>query len=116
LGTLLYGGVEVDIEDRMLAHVQIVIVQKFRRSESFVFSWLDAATVGGGRSSLWMHPYGPVYFKFLGSRTPVINREWLNTLTSSADSSVGLVLTDESGTLARAGGLRKHGYPAETYR
>jgi hypothetical protein len=108
MGTLHCGRTEVDFDDRTLAHLQIVIVQKFRRSEPLVFSWLDAMSIGDGRSSVWMHPYSAVYFTFSGSRTPVIDRVWLKTLVDSADSSLGLVLTDEAGKLGRAEGLRMH--------
>jgi hypothetical protein len=107
VGSLLYGGVEVEIEDRMLAHVQIVLVQKFRRGEGVLMSWLDALSIGDGRSSLWMHPYVPVYFHFLGSRSPTIDRDWLKALTESAGSSSGLILTEPNGQLAHTQGLRK---------
>ena len=89
MGTLVHGTISVDFEDRLLAHLQIVIVQRFRRNESMVMSWLDAASVGDGRSSLWLTPTLPVYFKFAGSRVPTIDQEWLDRLTESAASSRG---------------------------
>jgi hypothetical protein len=75
----------------------VVIVQKLRRGESFCLSWRDGQGVGGGRSSLWLHPSIPLHFKFFGSRTPVLNREWISVLTLSSNSSQGLVVTPEPG-------------------
>lgn len=104
MGSLAHGNIVVDFEDRLLSHLQIVIVQRFRRNESLVMSWLDATSVGDGRSSLWMTPTMPVYFKFAGSRVPTIDEEWLQRLTESAASSTGLIVTAPNGEFARAMG------------
>lgn len=104
MGSMAHGNISVDFEDRLLTHLQIVVVQRFRRNESLVISWLDAASVGDGRSSLWMTPTMPVYFKFAGSRVPAIDEEWLRQLSESAASSTGLIVTAPSGQLARAMG------------
>ena len=97
MGKLLYGasGVEIEFDDRTLTHVQIVIANKLRRRESFFFSWRDDPAVGDGRSSIWLDPSVPLYFKYFGGRVPSINRDWLTELTASSNSSSGLVLTDE---------------------
>ncbi|BDI22627.1 ATP-dependent DNA ligase [Herbiconiux sp. L3-i23] len=107
MGSLSYDGTVIAFDDRLLAHLQIVIVQQFRRRESFVMSWLDALSVGDGRSSIWLHPDGDVFFKFDGSRAPSINKAWLDALTVSARSSHGLVVTQENGELARSTGMTK---------
>jgi hypothetical protein len=104
MGALIYDGTEVEFDDRLLAHLHVVIVQKLRRGESFCFSWRDPHGVGGGRSSLWLHPSIPLYFKFYGSKQPSINREWIQALTLSSNSSQGLVVTPE-GEPAFAGQL-----------
>jgi hypothetical protein len=104
MGSMAHGNVSVDFEDRLLSHLQIVIVQRFRRNESLVMSWLDAISVGDGRSSLWMTPAMPVYFKFAGSRVPKIDEDWLQRLSESAASSTGLIVTAPNGELARAMG------------
>ncbi|WP_423923295.1 ATP-dependent DNA ligase [Frigoribacterium sp. 2-23] len=97
MGSLIYGtaSIEVEFEDRTLEHLQIVIATKLRRRESFFFSWRDSQRVGDGRSSIWLDPAIPLYFKYSGGRVPSINRDWLSELTTSANSSSGLVLTDE---------------------
>jgi hypothetical protein len=95
MGSLSYDGIVVQFEDRVLTHLQIVIVQKLRKEESFLMSWRDADSVGDGRSSAWIHPSIPLYFKFSGSRVPNINRDWLASLMASANGSQGLIVTNE---------------------
>lgn len=102
MGSMAHGNISVDFEDRLLSHLQIVIVQRFRRNETLVMSWLDATSVGDGRSSLWMTPSLPVYFKFAGSRVPAIDEQWLKRLAESAASSSGLIVTAPNGEIARA--------------
>nr|WP_241983268.1 ATP-dependent DNA ligase [Cryobacterium tagatosivorans] len=80
----------------MLAHLQIVIVQKLRRGESFVFSWRISQESGGGRCSIWLNPAIPLYFRFSGSRPPGINAVWVAELTGSANRPQGLVATGET--------------------
>lgn len=53
---------------------------------------------------MWLTPNAPVYFKFVGSRSPAVSESWLLALGNSADSSSGLVVTNETGELARAQG------------
>lgn len=97
MGSLIYGStsIEIEFEDRTLEHLQIVIATKLRRRESFFFSWRDPRKVGDGRSSLWMDASIPLYFKYDGGGIPPISRSWLAELTTSANSSSGLVLSDE---------------------
>lgn len=102
MGSMTYDSAVVSFDDRLLTHVQIVIVQQFRRRESFTMSWLDPMSSGNGRSSVWLHPECQLYFKFSGSRVPAVNEEWLRRLTESARSSHGLIVTHEDGRLAHA--------------
>lgn len=103
MGSLTYGGTTVEFDDRLLAHLQIVVVNKLRRHDGFVLSWRDGEEMGGGRSAIWLDPSTPVYFTFDGSRVPGIDRDWLRRLADSADSSTGLVAMDESGHAMAAG-------------
>ena len=107
MGTLNCDGSTVDFEDRLLSHLQIVIMQKFRRRESFVMSWLDSMSVGDGRSSIWLTPASPIYFRFAGSRVPEIDREWLDALSRSAAGPSGLIVTDPHGQLTRSDGTSR---------
>ena len=97
MGKLVYGvgSLEITIEDRILAHLQIVIVAKLRRDEGFVMSWKDDPEVGDGRSSIWLHRAVPLYFKFDSPEQPDINRQWVEILTISANSAAGLRLVEE---------------------
>ncbi len=98
MGTLLYGQtIEVDFDDRILAHLQLVIGLKLRRDEGFFFSWRDEQSVGDGRSVIWLDPTIPLVFRYNGARMPKINREWLEALTLSSNSAQGLQLTEEVG-------------------
>ncbi|WP_460517915.1 DUF7882 family protein [Humibacter antri] len=97
MGALLYGGsdIEVKFEDRVLAHLQVVIGAKLRRREGFFFTWRDDISVGDGRSSVWIDPAVPLYFRYSGSKAPSINRDWIELLTLSANSTQGLHLMNE---------------------
>jgi len=97
LGTLYYGDarVAIPIDDRSLTHLRFVILTKFRRGESFGFSWAKSAGEGSGRSTVWLHPSIPLQFEFEGSRSPSLNRQWLEELTRQAATSGGLVVTEE---------------------
>ncbi len=116
MGSIRYDGLTTHFEDRLLSHLQIVIVQKLMRDESFLMSWKDSANAGDGRSSIWLSPDVSITFKFLGSRVPEINTDWLLRLGESANATTGLLVTKEDGSLAEAeaegnqypGNLREH--------
>lgn len=96
MGQLIYASTfEARFDDRVLAHLQIVIVAKLRRQESFAFSWSKSREEGSGRASLWLHPAIPLVFTFHGGRTPTISRAWIDALMSSANSSGGLRIVPE---------------------
>ncbi|KQQ05945.1 MULTISPECIES: DUF7882 family protein [unclassified Rathayibacter] len=97
MGALLYGtpATSHDIDDRALAHLQIVMVNKFRRNEAFAFQ-LDASSAHGtGRQTIWLHPSIPLQFSFNGSRMPSINPEWVRALMDEANSGRGLRILPE---------------------
>ncbi len=100
MGSLIYGvsGIEISFDDRVLAHLELVINAKLRRRESFMLSWRDAPGVGDGRSSIWIDTAIPLYFRYSGSRVPLIDKEWLEELVVQAGSTRGLVLGEEPGT------------------
>jgi hypothetical protein len=96
VGRFVYNGsIKVDFEDRLLAHLQLVIGAKVRRGEAFHFSWRDDPSVGDGRTVVWIHPSASISYKFYGSRNPIINRAWLENLTTTANSAGGLHITPE---------------------
>jgi len=95
VGRLVYGNSEltVEIEDRALAHLQIVIVAKLRRNEGFLFNWTNEP--GDGRHSVWLHQAIPLRFAFDNVGFSQINRQWLESLTVSASSAGGLRIVEE---------------------
>ncbi len=99
MGVMLYGEarLEIELDDRTLAHLQLVMGAKLRRNEPFFLSWSDPQTVGGGRSSLWIESSVPLVFRYRSSKRHDINREWLEQLTLSANQPQGLHLMDEPG-------------------
>ena len=92
MGNLHYGGHQFALDDRVLAHLQIVITQKLRRSEAFFINWDDP--IGEGRQSIWIDNGMPIWVEFVG-KPPAINRVWLETLIISAGGTTGLHLTEE---------------------
>jgi hypothetical protein len=97
VGSLVYGSasIELKFEDRVLAHLQVVMSAKLRRGESFFFSWFDDPAAGEGRSALWIDPAIPLYFRYAGSRQPTLNKAWLEEMAISAGSNQGLILLEE---------------------
>jgi hypothetical protein len=99
VGKLLYGAgrLEIEFEDRVLAHLQLVLSTKLRRREGFFFSWRDDPALGDGRSSIWLETSIPLRFTYSTSERHQLNREWLEELTHSANQPQGLFLSTEPG-------------------
>ena len=96
MGKFTYDGiVKVDFEDRLLAHLQLVIGAKMRRGESFHFTWKDDTSIGNGRTTVWVHPRCTLVYKYYGSRKPAINMAWIEALVYTANSPAGLYLVPE---------------------
>lgn len=97
MGQFIYGNpsITVEFDDRVLAHLKVVILSKVRRGESFTFSWEYKAAAGSGHSSIWIHPTIPLQFNFLGSREPSLNRKWVEDLVRLSNTPAGLRVTPE---------------------
>jgi len=95
VGQLIYDhiGPAVEIDDRTLAHLKVVVTTKLRRHESFTLSW-DTPDAHG-RTTIWIHPAIPVRFVFDDDEPTELNREWIQRLVHSAASGGGIVLTGE---------------------
>ncbi|MHC2998485.1 DUF7882 family protein [Microbacterium sp. HJ5] len=93
MGRLIYGsdGQSLDIDDRALAHLRIVFMNKLRRSEPFLFHHSEQH----GSRSLWVHPAVPIVFHFYGSRAPALNRDWIEELMLAANGPHGLSVVNE---------------------
>jgi hypothetical protein len=110
MGTFIYGvhGLEVQIDDRTLAHLRAVICGKLRKREPFCFTAPDQSQ---GQVSFWIDSSIPVAFRFDGEPDSQLNQAWLVRLTASANCPVGLrVLSEPAATLRRVdavAGLRR---------
>jgi hypothetical protein len=95
VGRFIYDtiGNAVEIDDRTLAHLRIVTMNKLRRSEPFMFD-VEVGD-GSGRRSFWIHPSVPLQFHFYGSRQPRINRLWVEELMQAASGPNGLTIVPE---------------------
>lgn len=94
MGTLHYGSppASFEIDDRSLAHLELVIMAKLRRRENLSFSLIDQKT--SLRQALWISPVTTLRFQYDGPM-PEINRLWLQDLVDTANSSTGLRLVPE---------------------
>lgn len=107
MGKLIYEGtVKTDIEDRALTHLQLVITAKLRRGEPFSFTWREDLSIGGGRTTIWVHPGSSLVYKYFGSRQPAMNRDWIDALAFTANSPSGLYLVPEPAEGATSEQLR----------
>ncbi|NQX28989.1 ATP-dependent DNA ligase [Microbacteriaceae bacterium VKM Ac-2854] len=96
MGLFIYrDDTKLDVEDRVLAHLELVITTKLRRDESFAFTWQEDVSMGSGRRKVWLHPAIPLVYRFYGNRPPAINRAWIEALMASADTTAGLVILPE---------------------
>ena len=88
MATFTYGTPAVDYEfdDRLLAHLRVVIVAKLRRSESFLFTWIDHSGPEDMQESLWIHPGASIRFEIRDSAAKQMSRAWLELLAASANS------------------------------
>ena len=95
MGKFIYGTAanSFEVDDRTLAHLRIVIMNKLRRSESFMFD--ITMSDGSGHRSFWMSPAVSIQFQFFGSRAPRINRAWVEELMAAASGPKGLELLPE---------------------
>src|SRR5690606_13725788 len=97
MGKLLYGDAQdpINIDDRALAHLKIVIATKLRRNESFTLSWRHPEGSPEGRSTIWIDPSIPMRFVFDDAEPPELSRQWIEDLAHSAHSTGGIVLVEE---------------------
>lgn len=97
---MYYGGsaTPIEIEDRALAHLKVVIATKLRRGEAFTLSWTHQGEGEVGRSTVWLHPSIPLRFVFDDPEPALLSRAWIEELANAANSSAGLALVAEPPT------------------
>lgn len=94
MGKLFYGNADEPIEmpDRILAHLKVLISTKLRRNESFSLSWDSLVDGVVERSSLWLHCSIPLKFQLDAEATKALDREYLQQLATAATTSTGVVV------------------------
>jgi hypothetical protein len=92
MGHLYYGNTAepIEIPDRLLAHLKVVVATKLRRSESFTLSWRHPEDIPGGRTTIWMQPSIPLRFVFQTESEGALDRDLLTRLAAGSNSSAGL--------------------------
>jgi hypothetical protein len=94
VGILHYGSTPASfsVDDRTLAHIELVILAKLRRRESLSLALNDETT--SHRQAMWISPDVTLRFEYHGPM-PEINRTWLQELVDTANSPGGLRLVPE---------------------
>lgn len=111
MGRITIDSVTVKLDDRLTAHLELVIVSKLRRRESFVFSWAKDVTVGSGRESKWVHAGSHVDFRFDDRARIPINPAWVEALMSAANSPSGLQILPEPDAAAELDPIAAASWP-----
>lgn len=89
MGQLTYAPDQsVEIDDRMLGHLEATIISKLRRGEPFA---LRLDEVADTPRTVWIAPATPLVFSYAGAR-PAIDRAWLEALVETANTPAGLRL------------------------
>ena len=104
MGQLFYGSADqpIDIPDRLLAHLKVVVATKLRRSESFTLSWCHRGDEPKGRSTIWLHSAIPLRFVFASAEPEELDPALLQELARAANSSGGLTISRDLLTLHEA--------------
>lgn len=97
MGRLYYGAQTeaVELDDRTLMHLQVVIISKLRRNEQFSFAWDRPITHGSGHQTLWLEPSIPLRFEYDRRTTGDFSREWVDQLMAQANGPQGLAIIPE---------------------
>lgn len=94
MGRLGYdAAASFELEDRVLAHLRMVAMNKLRRGESFMVQISNAT---GGRTWIFLSPSMPLWFQFYGSRDPRLDTELLESMMRAASGPDGLNISTMS--------------------
>lgn len=100
MGEFVYdNGRAIDVDDRALAHLQVVIIDKLRRGECFALTLTD----GKRLAMMWLSPFTPLQFTYHGNRRVRLNRAWIEELATNAGVTGMLTLSPEPPTEGQDG-------------
>ncbi len=92
MGALTYNGqFTVELDDDLVAHLRVVVMDKLRRGEPFMLTF-PAQDGSGGRRSLWLAPAIPLGFRVNRSGPDRLQRERIAALLRGANGPDGLDL------------------------
>lgn len=98
MGKLIHDScAAVEIDDRVLAHLQQVIGSKLRRGEKFFLNWPTGTGADSTRTAIWMHSSMSLRFEYDSASSHDLNRAWLEALILRANSAAGLSPVPEPG-------------------
>ena len=101
MGTLFYGNCAgIHVHDRTLEHLRLAMAVRLRRDESFMVSLPVEELGAGSRRNLWVSSAVPLQFVSSGSRTPSLNRLWIQAMGESEASTGTLTVMPESEAVA----------------
>lgn len=94
MGKLIYGAVqrEIEIDDVLLAHLEVIVLSRLRRNNAFALRWVEHADAGDTRRTVWVHQASDLYFEYDSPDAPQLDRELLDRLAKAADSNAGINL------------------------
>ncbi len=97
MGTLHYGAsrASLQMDDRALAHLQVVITTKLRRREGFLIQWERRPEHGSGRGGFWIHPNCDIAYSYEGGREPSLDHEELDRMMIAASATGGVRIIAE---------------------
>jgi len=93
MGQLFYGSdpKPIEIDDRLLQYLQVVLATKLRRGESFTITWTDTESEHS-RTTLWIQPAISLRFQFSSADAQRLSGGYLRQLADQAAMSSGLLL------------------------
>lgn len=94
MGKLYYGlsTEAIEMPDRILAHLKVLVTTKLRRSESFALSWDQLIGDRVQRTSIWLQPSIPLRFEVDAESSRCLDRNYLQDLAQAAQSSAGIII------------------------
>lgn len=81
----------IDIDDRLLQYLQVVLSIKLRRNESFTITWTDIEAQHS-RTTLWIQPAISMRFVYSSAESQRLSGGYLRQLADQAAMSSGLML------------------------
>ena len=92
MGVLVYEGrTTFTLEDRALLHLQLVMLEKLRRGETFALDLYD----GHHMVTMWLNQRAALQFEYDGPPHVPLNHAWLQELDDNAGVHGLLRLTPE---------------------